>query len=72
MSRLMKCPQCSTTFTAPPESATCARCGAAPSMADGTSAAKRPTGPPSKPPLTDDDVLAFLGPAPAKKSAPKS
>lgn len=69
MSRSLKCLQCSSTFVAPSTAqgapAACPRCGATRLVAVDTKAA------PVRAPLTDDDVLAFIGAPPTAKAPPK-
>lgn len=70
MSQSMKCLQCASTFSAPAEPAArvaCPHCGAT-RVAALKNGASTPQGSvPARPPLTDDDVLAFLDQRPVVK-----
>jgi DNA-directed RNA polymerase subunit RPC12/RpoP len=71
MSRSLRCLQCSSTFivpsTADGTAVACPKCGATRVVAENRAAAE-PKAAPVRPPLTDDDVLAFIGSPPAAKA----
>lgn len=71
MSCSMKCWQCSSTFLLPANASgkpvACPHCSGTRVIDEKLGAKSGPNTTTSRPPLTDDDVLAFLGPpAPAK------
>ncbi|HEV3339182.1 MAG TPA: hypothetical protein VG125_02460 [Pirellulales bacterium] len=75
MSRSLKCLQCSSTFIAPSAGdnspVACPQCGGTRVVAQRPDATSKPNGAPMRPPLTDDDVLAFIGSPPTPKARPK-
>ena len=70
MSQSMQCLQCNIRFLSPPDAngrLACPHCGATRVVAEKSGAATAQSPAPIRPPLTDDDVLAFLDQRPAAR-----
>jgi DNA-directed RNA polymerase subunit RPC12/RpoP len=74
MSQSMKCMQCASTFRAPTAAnarVACPHCGAMRVVAEKHGASAAPASTSVRPPLTDEDVLAFLDQRPVAKPPSK-